>query len=190
MADIGLTNPQPARALNEEKARFALRTQWAYQAMNSAGACQFVFGPGWQLIGMEDLAGVIAAVTGWDLGVEELLAIGERTLNLQRAFNAREGFTREQDTLPRRFFDEPLQGGAFERRRRAGGGLGGGAGRLLPARRMGPGVRQPHPGHPGGGRPRLGGRGLTRRLGGSAEGPAAGGRGPCGNPGTRRCSRC
>ncbi len=82
--------------------------------MNSAGACQFVFGPGWQLIGMEDLAAVIAAVTGWDLGVEELLAIGERTLNLQRAFNAREGFTREQDTLPRRFFDEPLQGGASD----------------------------------------------------------------------------
>ena len=114
MADIGLTNPQPARALNEEKARFALRTQWAYQAMNSAGACQFVFGPGWQLMGMEELAGAIAAVTGWDLDVEELLTIGARTLNLQRAFNAREGFTREQDTLPRRFFDEPLQGGASD----------------------------------------------------------------------------
>ena len=114
MADIGLTESWPVRVLDEEKARFALRTQWAYQAMNSAGACQFVFGPAWQLIGMEDLAVVIAAVTGWDLGVEELLAIGERTLNLQRAFNAREGFTREQDTLPRRFFDEPLQGGASD----------------------------------------------------------------------------
>jgi aldehyde:ferredoxin oxidoreductase len=114
MADIGLTESRPARALDEEKARFALRTQWAYQAMNSAGACQFVYGPGWQLLGMEDLAGVIAAVTGWDFGVDELLAIGERTLNLQRAFNAREGFTREQDTLPRRFFDEPLQGGASD----------------------------------------------------------------------------
>lgn len=114
MADIGLTNPQPARALNEEKARFTLRTQWAYQAMNSAGACQFVFGPGWELIGMADLAVTIAAVTGWDLGVDELLAIGERTVNLQRAFNAREGFTREDDTLPRRFFDEPLRGGASD----------------------------------------------------------------------------
>ncbi len=114
MADIGLTDPQPARALNEEKARFALRTQWAYQAMNSAGTCQFVYGPGWQLIGMEDLAGIIAAVTGWDLGLDELLTIGERTLNMQRACNAREGFTREQDTLPRRFFDEPLQGGASD----------------------------------------------------------------------------
>ncbi|MBM3695309.1 MAG: aldehyde ferredoxin oxidoreductase family protein [Actinobacteria bacterium] len=116
MADIGLTNPQPARALNEEKARFALRTHWAYQAMNSAGACQFVFGPGWQLMGMGELAASIAAVTGWDLGVDELLAIGERTLNLQRAANAREGFTREDDTLPRRLFDEPLQGGASDGR--------------------------------------------------------------------------
>ena len=114
MAGLGLTAPQPARALNEEKARFALRTQWAYQAMNSAAACQFVFGPAWQLMGMEELAAAIAAVTGWDLGVEELLTIGARTLNLQRAANAREGFTREQDTLPRRFFDEPLLGGASD----------------------------------------------------------------------------
>jgi len=28
-----------------------------------------------------------------------------------RAFNARESLTREQDTLPRRLFDEPLPGG-------------------------------------------------------------------------------
>ena len=37
--------------------------------------------------------------------------IGERRLNLMRAFNAREGAGREQDTLPKRLFDQPLQGG-------------------------------------------------------------------------------
>ena len=114
MADIGLTDPQLATVLNEAKVSFALRSQWAYQAMNSATVCQFVYGPAWQLMGMEELAQAMSAVTGWDMTVEELLAVGARTLNLQRAFNAREGFTQEQDTLPDRFFDEPLQGGASD----------------------------------------------------------------------------
>ena len=32
-------------------------------------------------------------------------------MNMLRAFNAREGLTREQDTLPKRLFKEPLKGG-------------------------------------------------------------------------------
>jgi len=114
MADIGLSDPQDATVLNEAKVAFALRSQWAYQAMNSAAVCQFVYGPAWQLMGMEELAEAMAAVTGWDITVEELLAVGRRTLNLQRAFNAREGFTREQDGLPDRLFDQPLAGGATD----------------------------------------------------------------------------
>jgi aldehyde:ferredoxin oxidoreductase len=34
--------------------------------------------------------------------VEELLRVGERRLNMLRAFNAREGIDRSADTLPRR----------------------------------------------------------------------------------------
>jgi len=112
MAEIGLTRPQPATLLNDAKAEFTLRGQWAYQAINSAAVCQFVYGPAWQLMSMSDLAEALRATTGWDMNLEELLEVGERTLNLQRAFNGREGFTKEHDTLPRRFFDEPLRGGA------------------------------------------------------------------------------
>jgi aldehyde:ferredoxin oxidoreductase len=114
MADIGLTDPQLATVLNEAKVTFALRSQWAYQAMNSAAVCQFVYGPAWQLMGMEELAEAMAAVTGWDVTVDELLGVGRRTLNLQRAFNAREGLGREQDILPDRLFDQPLSGGATD----------------------------------------------------------------------------
>jgi len=116
MTDIGLTEPQPASVLNEAKVTFALRSQWAYQAMNSAAVCQFVYGPAWQLMGMEELAEALSAVTGWDMTVDGLLEVGRRTLNLQRAFNAREGIGREQDTLPDRLFDRPLQGGATDGR--------------------------------------------------------------------------
>ena len=39
------------------------------------------------------------------------MKIGERVNNLVRLFNIREGLTRDLDTLPERFFKEPLQEG-------------------------------------------------------------------------------
>ncbi|MFV9672951.1 MAG: aldehyde ferredoxin oxidoreductase C-terminal domain-containing protein, partial [Acidimicrobiia bacterium] len=112
MADIGLTNPQPADSLNEEKVRYALTTQYAYSAMDTVNVCQFVFGPGWELLGMDDLAAVVTAVTGMETTVDDLLTYGRRRVNLLRAFNAREGITRDRDTLPKRLYDDPLQDGA------------------------------------------------------------------------------
>jgi len=111
MADIGLTDPQPGDSLNREKIRYALTTQYAYSAMDTADVCQFVYGPAWQLMGMEDLAGVITAVTGMETTVDDLLEYGRRRVNLLRAFNAREGITRERDTLPKRLYDDPLEDG-------------------------------------------------------------------------------
>lgn len=111
MAALGLTEPQEPHVLNPEKVRFALRTQYAYSALDTEDVCQFVFGPGWQLMGMRELAEVVSAVTGVERTVADLLQIGARRLNMLRAFNAREGITREQDTLPRRLFEEPLNGG-------------------------------------------------------------------------------
>ena len=41
--------------------------------------------------------------------VANLMEIGERIVCLERCFNVREGFTRKDDTLPRRMFSEPLR---------------------------------------------------------------------------------
>ena len=54
---------------------------------------------------------LVHAVTGWDVNIQELLLVGERRLNMMRAFNAREGFTKEHDTLPHKFFNRALEGG-------------------------------------------------------------------------------
>ena len=51
------------------------------------------------------------AVTGWDTDMQEILEVGERRVNMMRAFNAREGIGRESDTLPKKMFDQPLKGG-------------------------------------------------------------------------------
>ncbi len=111
LAGLGLTHPLPADALNEEKVRFALLTQWTYSFADTASLCQFVWGPSWQLYGPQEAVELMRGVTGWDYTLAELQRVGERRVNLMRAFNAREGVGREADRLPDRVFDEPLKGG-------------------------------------------------------------------------------
>jgi len=110
MAEIGLNDPQPSDNMNEEKVRFALITQRLYSALDSIGMCQFVFGPSWHLYGPNQLAEAMQLITGWDVTVDELLEVGERRLNLMRLFNAKAGFTRDDDKLPKKFY-EALKGG-------------------------------------------------------------------------------
>jgi aldehyde:ferredoxin oxidoreductase len=110
-ADIGLTEPGDPTVLDDAKVRFALITQYVYSALDTTNVCQFVFGPAWQLLGTEELAKVITAVTGIDTSVAEILEMGRRRLNMLRAYNAREGLAGGQDTLPERLFAEPLAGG-------------------------------------------------------------------------------
>jgi aldehyde:ferredoxin oxidoreductase len=111
MAQLGLMDPQPDLALNAEIVRFALVTQHFYSLTDSVNVCQFVYGPAWHLYDSNQLVEVVEAVTGWDTTLYELMKVGERRLNMMRAFNAREGIGRAADTLPDRFFDRPLQGG-------------------------------------------------------------------------------
>jgi aldehyde:ferredoxin oxidoreductase len=114
LASLGLTDPQPSLALNREKVKLGLYTQWQYSFCDTACLCQFVYGPAWQLYGPDDMVELMRAVTGWDMTLEEVQRIGERRVNLLRAFNAREGVGREADALPGRLFDEPFQGGTSD----------------------------------------------------------------------------
>lgn len=111
LAPIGLTRPQPTKVLNAEKVEFALKTQYNYSSADTISVCQFVYGPGWQLYGPQDMAELMSAATGWDVSVDEIQEIGRRRLNLMRAFNAREGLNRDQDTLPKKMFRQALTGG-------------------------------------------------------------------------------
>ncbi len=110
MAELGLLHPQPSKALSAEKVRFAVYTQQLYSLLNTIGVCQFVYGPSWHLYGPSQLVDMVRAVTGWNVSLWELMKAGERSLNMMRAFNAREGFTRADDRLPPRLF-QPLSGG-------------------------------------------------------------------------------
>jgi aldehyde:ferredoxin oxidoreductase len=113
MAEIGLTNPEGAQGLNEEMVRYSLVVQHNYSALDTVNVCQFVFGPAWQIYSTAQLAELVRCATGWDASVEELQKIGERRLNMMRTFNAREGFDRKDDTIPKKFL-QALKGGASD----------------------------------------------------------------------------
>jgi aldehyde:ferredoxin oxidoreductase len=103
---IGLGEPQLAYSLTPEKVRFAYLTEVFYSMLDSAELCQFVYGPAWTLYGPAETVEMMRAVTGWDMSVDELMAVGERRLNLFRTFNAREGLGRKDDKLPKKFFKQ------------------------------------------------------------------------------------
>jgi aldehyde:ferredoxin oxidoreductase len=109
LALLGFNNVLPAGDFGPEKVRFAYTTQIFYSMLDTLELCQFVWGPAWTLYGPQETVDMVKAVTGWDVTVAELMKLGERRLNMLRAFNAREGFTTREDTLPEKFFI-PLAG--------------------------------------------------------------------------------
>jgi aldehyde:ferredoxin oxidoreductase len=110
MAEIHLTDPQPRDNLNAEKVRFAFTGQCLYSALDTINLCQFVYGPAWQLYGPSQIVEAVRKITGWDVDIDEILRVGERRINLLRAFNAREGICRNEDKLPKKMF-QALKGG-------------------------------------------------------------------------------
>jgi aldehyde:ferredoxin oxidoreductase len=71
---------------------------------DSLGVCLFATGSYVE----NGLQNIINALTGHSYTTEEYLQAGERVYNLEKMFNYREGFTREDDVLPDRFYEEPL----------------------------------------------------------------------------------
>ena len=107
---LGLDQPQDQFNLSDEKVRFAYETQKSYSFQDSVSVCQFVYGPSWHLYGPDQLRDALNAVTGWDMTIEEMQAVGDRKIVMQRYFNARDGLGRNADTLPKKAF-KGLTGG-------------------------------------------------------------------------------
>ena len=99
--------------LDEEKVRYAWITQKMFSVADTLSLCQFDWGPAWQLYGPDRFVPMLKAVTGWDVTLDDLLLAGERRITMMRAFNAREGFTREDDVLPPKVH-QPKVGGATD----------------------------------------------------------------------------
>ena len=107
---IGIHKQAKKYSLNKDKVHFALKSQHMNSFLDSANLCVFVWGPSWQLFSPNDCVQLVKTITNWnDFTADEMLLVGERRLNMLRAFNAREGLDRSNDTLPKKFF-KALQG--------------------------------------------------------------------------------
>lgn len=73
---------------------------------DSFGVCKFTTVEEYSLLPGDFLDGLKAL--GINVDEAGLLEIGERIVNLERLFNVREGFGRQEDYLPKRFTEEPL----------------------------------------------------------------------------------
>lgn len=75
--------------------------------VDSSGICLFTtFG-----IGLPEISEMLRGATGMDCSDEEILMAGERIWNLEKIFNMKAGFTKEDDTLPERLLKEPMPNG-------------------------------------------------------------------------------
>ncbi|MBA4179912.1 MAG: aldehyde ferredoxin oxidoreductase [Anaerolinea sp.] len=67
---------------------------------NQVGMCHFL------AYDDDQTAQIINGVTGWGVDRDEMVATAHRGLTLARLFNMREGFTRADDRLPKRFHED------------------------------------------------------------------------------------
>jgi aldehyde:ferredoxin oxidoreductase len=93
-----------------EAAAMAAETEDRAALIDSLILCKFLRGV------FDDLhaesARALAAITGWPYDGAELRRAARRIVTLRKLFNQREGWTRDEDTLPERFLSEPLPSGA------------------------------------------------------------------------------
>ena len=81
-----------------------------YAVADSLGICKFVTrgfnSP--HLLGYEEFTGLIQATAGLHFDAQSLRSVGRLVLDTERMINADFGLTRRDDTLPKRYFDEPM----------------------------------------------------------------------------------
>jgi aldehyde:ferredoxin oxidoreductase len=94
---------------SEFKPELVKTQQDLFCLINCIGMCLFAS----FALDLKQMTPFLAAATGIEdfSSSEYLLKTGERVNNLVRLFNIREGLTKEFDTLPGRFFKEPLKEG-------------------------------------------------------------------------------
>ncbi len=102
-----LRKPVPTDRFSfDGKARIVAIFEDANAAVDSLVLCRFVS----VAAELQELAAILAAVTGMGYSPADLKNIGRKTILDERSFNRKCGFTDADDTLPLRFFSESANG--------------------------------------------------------------------------------
>ena len=112
MKALGIFDTVPPQELSANKVKLVINGSLWQHLLNSLVFCQFVS------LGPDRMIPLVNGITGWNTDYWELMKVGERCITMARAYNIREGMTKADDWLPKRFltaFDSgPLQGVAVK----------------------------------------------------------------------------
>ena len=82
----------------------AVHNDW--QAAQDCLSCRTLGSLSRDYVNEDDYARLVSTLTGVEIDGDDLMKVGERIFNVEKAFNLREGIRRKDDTLPERFFVE------------------------------------------------------------------------------------
>jgi len=81
-----------------------------FAAIDSLGICKFIC-HGFNSPHFVDytwMKKLIHSASGWKFSEKDIEDVGKRIIDIERMFNNREGIDRKDDTLPKRYFDDPM----------------------------------------------------------------------------------
>jgi len=81
-----------------------------YTLIDSMVLCKFVCLPTIGPILWKELTKLYSITTGIKMGKKEFVTVAERINNMVKLFNVREGISRKDDALPKRFIKQPIKG--------------------------------------------------------------------------------
>ncbi|MBC8500114.1 MAG: aldehyde ferredoxin oxidoreductase family protein, partial [Candidatus Atribacteria bacterium] len=112
MKGLGILEPVSPIDIGEKKVTLFKLLDIYWTVFDILGVCDFGYAP--RSVGtMEELLEIIRATTGWRTTWFELMKLGERSINMARIFNHREGFASKDDTLPEVFYHN-FKGGPLD----------------------------------------------------------------------------
>ena len=91
----------------EGKAQWVKTFQDLTSVIDAAGLCLFTS----FALGADDYTDLINAALDTNMSTEEVMRTGERIWNMERLYNLEAGIDPKDDTLPKRFLEEPLPDG-------------------------------------------------------------------------------
>ena len=119
--EVDFSDKVDRRHATLDSVRHAIDTEDRAALMDSLILCKFLRGVFSDF--HAEAAGMLRAVTGWDVTADELRDTARRIVAAKRQVNLLAGWTPAEDTLPERFLDTPLPNdpGAIAHARAAAG---------------------------------------------------------------------
>jgi len=104
VSTFGIIEPIPTKDISWKKVRaFKTLSEWT-SFINMAGICLLAVAPRGGL-SVNEVVELYSAATGWDTSLFEIMKSGERSINMARMFNIKNGMGKKEDSLSTKTFE-------------------------------------------------------------------------------------